>query len=144
MASAMTSPSLYQSKYQTSAGKRIAPRDASGKFRTRVGEGGMLLWTGEAVVEELTAGMVLLIKDRADTAADYARAEHPWNNVSGDLEAGIWSGDPEIHGATIRCSWGAPSPAIYLELGTSKMPAYPFLRPAADHAYGRFDHLILP
>lgn len=136
--------SVFRSKYRTSGGRRIAPRTAGGQFRERTGKGSMLLWTGEEVVAEVGAGIALLIKDRADTAAQYARDHHPWGNRTGNTEAGIWSGDIEIYGNIIRCNWGCPSPGIYLELGTSKMPSFPFLRPAADYAYGRFDHLILP
>jgi hypothetical protein len=132
------------SRYRSVTGSRLAPRDSAGRFRERTGKGSMLLWAGEAVESEIAAGMVLLIKDRADTAAQHARDNHPWKNRTGGTEASIWSGDPEIHGPIIRCNWGCASPGIYLELGTSKMPAYPFLRPAADYAYGRFDHLILP
>lgn len=70
-------------------------------------------------------GVKEAVKADAEEVAQIARTEHPWNNVTGETEASI---QPTETGVT------AGGASFYLELGTSKMAARPFMRPAADSA----------
>lgn len=62
-----------------------------------------------------------------EEVAETARTSHPWNNVTGETEASIQVTETGVT---------AGGASIYLEFGTSKMAARPFLRPAADSANG--------
>lgn len=95
-------------------------------------------WRGKAIMAKAEAAAALAIdRTMADCVAD-AKANHPWQNVTGTLEGSIrivsFAG---LHGIAIVGRWGSADVmyALFLELGTSRMPPYPFLRPAADRNY---------
>jgi hypothetical protein len=92
-------------------------------------------WYGGEVLEGLEARTAAVIRNVTRAAADIARANHPWLNRTGQLEASVFAAEPRRHGDKIFAIWGAHFPALFLEYGTVKMEPYPFLRPAADQAY---------
>lgn len=101
-----------------------------------------LRWAGPAVVERVVAKTAVAEREVVRRAAEQAATNHPWTSETGATEAGIWAGEPRIHGDLISTPWGAPSPAYFLEVGTVHMPAFPFLRPAADANYPMLAGLI--
>lgn len=127
-----------QSQYRGGLG----PRDAGGRFRTRR-PGGTLLWYGEAVEARIAAGALLAVEEIAQRAADHAVANHPWQNRTGETESSVFVNAPELTAAGVaRCSWGASGAALFLEYGTVRMPAFPWLRPAQDATYPHLAALI--
>ena len=69
----------------------------------------------------------------AEAGRDIAREDHPWKNRTGTLEGSIESW-PTAEGAaygSLGCKY-----AIYLEFGTARMPAFPYLRPSVDKLTG--------
>ena len=114
-----------------------------GRFRGKTGQGGMILWYGDAVADGMLEAAIAAVREVTHDAAEHARANHPWQNISGDLEDEIFAAEPIIESPNlVKANWGAPSPALYLELGTVHAKAFPFLRPAADATYGRLPVLI--
>lgn len=95
-------------------------------------------WRGKAIVAKAAAASALAIdKTMADCVPD-AKANHPWNNVTGTAEGSIRIAQfAAMHGVQISGLWGSVGVAyfIFLELGTSRMEAMPTLRPAADRNY---------
>jgi hypothetical protein len=92
-------------------------------------------WYGGLVEERFLAAAVATTRNVTRAAARYARNNHPWQNRTGRTEEGIFALEPVVEGLMVKGVWGGASPALYLEMGTSKMPAYPFLRPAAAATY---------
>ena len=92
-------------------------------------------WYGGKVLEGLEIATYNVVRQATQSAARIARANHPWNNDTGQLEASIFAAEPEVKAGHIYAIWGAHFPALYLEYGTVKMDPFPFLRPAADQAY---------
>jgi len=106
-----------------------------GEFGVR-GPRAYVHWYGGRILTELELATVNTVRTATQAAARYARANHPWQSRhEGGLEDSIFAAEPEIKGDHVYAIWGAHWPALYLEYGTVKMPPYPFLRPAADHAY---------
>jgi len=106
--------------------------------KTVIGAGGTrayVNWFGGRILTELELATVNTVRAATRAAANHARANHPWQNQTGELEDSIFAAEPEIKGDHVFAIWGAHYPALYLEYGTVKMPPYPFLRPAADAAY---------
>lgn len=127
-----------QSQYRGGLG----PRDAGGRFRARR-PGGSLLWYGEAVEARIAAVALAAVQEIATAAAAHAIDNHPWQNDTGETEASVFVNAAELTPAGIaRCSWGAAGAALFLEYGTVKMPAYPWLRPAQDATYPHLGALI--
>lgn len=123
-------------QYVGSDGLPLLPRNARGRFRPVGKTGAALMWYGEAVEARVAAAAMAGVKAIAELAADHARANHPWKNRTEETEASIFVGEPHITPAdVVRCPWGAAGAAVFLEYGTAKMPAYPFLRPAQDATY---------
>ena len=92
-------------------------------------------WYGGRVLAGLEAATIAVVRNATRAAADIARANHPWQNQTGQLEVSIFAAEPEMKGDHVYAIWGAHFPALFLEYGTVKMQPYPFLRPAAAQAY---------
>ncbi len=71
--------------------------------------------------------------DAAGLIADEARAEHPYTDRSGELTASIVAGEvhEQAEGATVTLVAEAEH-ASYVNEGTERMEARPFLRPAFE------------
>ena len=67
----------------------------------------------------------------AQRIADYAIANHPWQNQTGETEASIHMEQTGPH-EFAAVAGGAMQ---FLEWGTVKMPPFPTMQPAADAVY---------
>lgn len=121
-----------------------------------------LTWNGEAVAERMKRAQLAGLNKTMGASVNHARRNHPWKNRTGLLEGGINIVDyaaPIATGAQGR--WGVQdfAQALILEIGgvitarnaaalaiplpgggvvfrkSVTIPAYPYLRPAADATY---------
>lgn len=97
-------------------------------------------WDGDKVVATVLAAAEVAVNETAEAASARAKANHPgWQSQSGALEAAIHAEPAEIQdgGSQVVAEWGAWGviEAAKQELGTARMPANPYLRPAADAEY---------
>lgn len=101
-------------------------------------------WRGQRVrvqIEDATTGAIDEVLDRC---VNDAKAGHPFQNRTGKAEASIQA-KPATQSATkISGRWGSYRVRyfFYLEMGTSKMPEFPTLRPSADKNYPELPRLI--
>jgi HK97 gp10 family phage protein len=96
-----------------------------------------LVWHGELVEERIIAACKIAVDATTAECVNHAKTNHPWTNRTGTLEGSIMARPAEEEGLAVVGEWGSfdVNYAIFLELGTSKMPPYPYLRPAADACY---------
>lgn len=96
-----------------------------------------LRWRGSEIAAKVEAASKLAIDQTTSDAVNHAKQNHPWKNVTGTLEGSLQMRQAEVDGMRVVGTWGSFTVqyAIFLELGTSRMPAYPYLRPAADATY---------
>ena len=84
-----------------------------------------------AVLARFPGAVDAVLSAGAERVADYARANHPWENRTGETEASIEAGQLADHEFGVS-SGGA---SLFLEFGTVNMPPFPFLQPAYDAVY---------
>lgn len=98
-----------------------------------------LTWNGPRIVAAQIEKAKLAIDQTTAACVQHAKDHHPWRNRTGTLEGSLQMRPAERRGMRIVGQWGSFQVryAIFLELGTSRMPAYPYLRPAADAEYPR-------
>lgn len=121
-----------------------------------------LIWNGKAVSEKLRAAQIVGVNKTIGACVVQAKRNHPWRNRTGILEGGINIVDfAQIEGDGVRGVWGVNDIryALALEIGAVirpvhakalaipqpdgsvrmvkevTIPAYPYLRPAADAIY---------
>lgn len=94
-------------------------------------------WEGDELLAKAERAAKLGVDQTTAACVQHAKTNHPWQNVTGTLEGSIQMRPAERQGDRVEGEWGAYNVnyAVYLELGTRNMPAYPFLRPAADAEY---------
>lgn len=123
---------------------------------------GSLTWNGPAVTERMRRAQIAAVNATMGAAVNHAKRHHPWKNRTGILEGAINVVEGAAPIATgVQGIWGVNDAvqALMLELGgvirpkTAKalaipqpgggvrfvsqvtIPAYPYLRPAADVTY---------
>jgi HK97 gp10 family phage protein len=100
-----------------------------------------LRWRGPEVAARVTKAAIWGVDKTLADCVPYAKRNHPWKNVTGTAEGSIrvvQPATPEGLGVVVG-RWGSVTVNyfIFLELGTSRMPARPILRPTADVMYPR-------
>lgn len=96
-------------------------------------------WRGPEVLAKAKAAARHGIDETTSACVNHAKSNHPWQNQTGTLEGSLQMRPADDQGSRIVGFWGSfdVDYAIYLEIGTSRAPAYPYLRPAADAEYGK-------
>ncbi len=97
-----------------------------------------LKWQGAKVAAKMRRAVIHGVNGTMAACVVYAKGNHPWQNRTGILEGSIDVVEyAHAQGGVVRGLWGSRDVlyAIMQELGTSKMGANPFLRPAADAIY---------
>lgn len=97
-----------------------------------------LIWQGKAIEHRMVEAAKIGVDGTTAACVQHAKTNHPWTNRSGTLEGSIeMRPAKELAGMVVRGEWGSfmVNYALWLEIGTSKMPAFPYLRPAADSEY---------
>lgn len=106
----------------------------------------MLDWQGREVEARLDRAIREGINATMAAAVISAKSNHLWRNRTGTLERSIQVAEyaRDVGGGVISGRWGSLDVlyAWYLEFGTSRAAAYPFLRPAADHEYPKLHQRI--
>lgn len=119
-------------------------------------------WNGDAVKAGMRSAQIAAVNATMGAAVNHAKRNHPWKNRTGLLEGGITIVDPAISIQTgVEGTWGVTDAvqARILELGgiivatkaaalaiplpgggvvfrkSVRIPAMPYLRPAADATY---------
>lgn len=104
-----------------------------------------LQWHGDELIKKMDAAIIQGINQTMSECAVHAKQNHPWVNRTGTLEGSI---RPVVaahkEGDEFVGLWGSVDVAyaLPLEIGTSKMPPYPYLRPAADAVYPKLPENI--
>ena len=104
-----------------------------------------LKWNGKKVTVRFRAAQVEGVEATMAAAAIHAKRNHPWINDTGELERSIGIIEhAKQTGRGARGVWGSQGVvyALILELGgqagralATTIPAFPYLRPAADAQY---------
>lgn len=96
-------------------------------------------WRGREIAAKTAAAARTGIDKTTSEAVLHAKQNHEWQNVTGTLEGSIQMRGAEPEGPTGKMAgrWGSftVNYALWLEIGTSRMPAMPYLQPAADAHY---------
>lgn len=93
-----------------------------------------LIWRGDELEREVSEAAKAAIDETNKAKVEHARSNHEWMSQTGEAEGSIQA-HPATEGSEgITGTWGSEGSDhfIYLELGTSKMPARPILRPTDD------------
>lgn len=94
-------------------------------------------WRGAEIAAKASVAARTGIDKTTSEAVTYAKQNHEWQNVTGTLEGSLQMRAAEPDGTRMVGRWGSftVNYALWLEIGTSKMPARPYLRPSADVNY---------
>ena len=97
-----------------------------------------LNWRGDEVQKKMESCIKQGINQTMSAAAIHAKQNHPWQNRTGTLEGSIRPVTAaHKEGDEFVGLWGSTDVAyaLVLETGGVRMPAFPYLRPAADAEY---------
>ena len=96
----------------------------------------ILHWNGDQIARRSFDAARKGIDRTTAECAEYAKENHPWENVTGTAEGSIQMRPARYDPATHKISGQFGSYGViyflWLELGTIKMAAMPSLRPALD------------
>lgn len=102
-------------------------------------------WRGKEIALRAEVASRVAIDATMAACVRDAKQTHTFVNRTGTLQNSIRIVDfAARHGLNIQGRWGsqAVAYAIYIELGTSRMAAQPYLRPAADRHYPDLSRLV--
>jgi HK97 gp10 family phage protein len=101
-----------------------------------------LKWRGEAISAKAIAASVAAVNETMARCVTMAKDLSPY--ATGALQGSIRMEGASAGGGGVEGVWGSfdINYAIYQELGTYKMAAHPYLRPAADFEYGLLEARI--
>ena len=101
-------------------------------------------WKGDQIVTNMGKATALGIDQVLAMCVNDAKNDHNFVNRTGLLEGSIQSRPAQISGGRWVGSWGSFNVdyAIFVEAGTIKLQARPFLRPAADRNYPKLPDQI--
>lgn len=103
----------------------------TGRRVTIDGDHFQLNWNGPQLVEVLTQGLVDAINNVGDDALNYMKSVVPVD--TGALRDSCYA-QVSVDNGRLKLEIGATAPyAIYVELGTYKMAAQPYIRPTFDY-----------
>lgn len=92
---------------------------------------GRLIWKGQEVEARVAAASQAAVDETNEAGATLARGAAPFR--TGELQGSIGTEPASVSGDQVKGQLVARAPhSIFVELGTSKMPAQPYLRPSAD------------
>ena len=97
-----------------------------------------LTWQGDKLKRKMESAEIKGVNATMAACAVHAKRHHPWVNRFGFLERSIGIVEhAKDDGRGVRGLWGSQDIvyAIFQELGTKRMMARPYLRPAADAIY---------
>lgn len=115
-----TAPTSRSGQQYTHAGRRVILK----------GENFQLSWNGPEIMAHIMNSIVSGLQDLSDEALDYMHGKVPVR--TGDLRDSCFV-VVSLEGSRIRVEIGATMKyAVYVELGTSKMSARPYIRPTYD------------
>lgn len=95
-------------------------------------------WRGDELVSKIRKAQMAGVNATMAEASISAKNSHEWKNRTSDLEGSIGISKYARRTSTgAEGFWGSQSVkyAIFHELGTARMRARPYLRPAADRTY---------
>lgn len=94
-------------------------------------------WRGPEISAKARAAAQRGIDKTTAMCVMHAKTHHPWNNVTGALEGSLQLRPAVTIAAKTAGRWGSFTIdyALWQEIGTTNMPARPYLRPAADACY---------
>jgi HK97 gp10 family phage protein len=103
-----------------------------------------LNWKGDELKKKMDRVVPWAINSIMADCVREAKQVHPWKVRTGTLQGGIQMRVAELIGSAWVGLWGVWGVlyAIFQELGTVKMRANPFLRPAADKLYPKLKEKI--
>lgn len=93
-------------------------------------------WTGRAVLAQLSGATERAAEATGEAAEGYARGIVPVD--TGELQRSIGHEVQHSAGAVTVTLFAGAEHAGYVELGTARMPARPYLRPAMDAEGAKF------
>jgi hypothetical protein len=106
--------------------------------QTLYSKSSVFIWYGAEVEAKCVATAVAVTRQITRAAAQYAEGHHDlWENDTYETQNSVFWSEPRVDpvGPTVHGYWGAHGAALFLEFGTVKMAARPWLRPAADATY---------
>lgn len=94
-------------------------------------------WKGDKVATKVARAAALAIDQTTAACVAYAKENHPWTNRTATLEGSLRMKSATAQGARVVGEWGSWTVdyAIYLEIGTERMDAMPYLSPASAVEY---------
>jgi HK97 gp10 family phage protein len=101
-------------------------------------------WNAGAVEDHIRDAVRRAIDETTAACVARAKSNHPWKNRTGTLEGSIQMRPAQAGPEGIRGEWGSYNVryALFQEIGTSRMRARPYLRPAAQIEYPRLPDRI--
>ena len=97
----------------------------------------VLHWRGDEIKRKMERAAKIGIDETTAACVNEAKANHPYQNVTGTAERSVQMRPAQKEGSRIVGRWGSftCNYFLWLEIMTAHSPAMPSLRPAADKEY---------